>query len=82
MARQRIDEKTRKKIIDSHAKGIPMRKIAKQFKVSLSSVSRVVKEEKLKKGEVSGAREKFDKKKRVEILEKRISELEKKINEL
>lgn len=84
MARKKIDEAIRQKVSKAHASGIPMRKIASEYGVSLSSVSRIVKEEGAP-GAVQGAqpdREREEKKKRIEQIEKRIAELEEKILEL
>jgi cell division protein FtsB len=84
MARKKIDEAIRQKVTKAHASGLPMRKIAKEYGVSLSSVSRIVKEE----GAPSAAqesrldKEREERKKRIEQIEKRIAELEQKIGEL
>jgi predicted transcriptional regulator len=84
MARKKIDEAIRQKVTKAHASGLPMRKIAKEYGVSLSSVSRIVKEE----GAPSPAqesrldKEREERKKRIEQIEKRIAELEQKIGEL
>ena len=84
MARKRIDESIRKKVLSAHARGLPMRKIAKEHKVSLSSVSRIVKEQgspvavKAKEAKMSDA----ERRKKIAALEKKIAELEKKILEI
>jgi predicted transcriptional regulator len=84
MARKKIDEAIRQKVTNAHARGLPMRKIAKECGVSLSSVSRIVKEE----GAPSAPqglrldKEREERKKRIEQIEKRIAELEKKIDEI
>jgi len=81
MARKRINESIRKKVLAAHASGLPMRKIAKEQGVSLSSVSRIVKEQgprvakKAKATRMSDA----ERKKKIAELEKKIAELEKKI---
>jgi DNA-binding transcriptional MerR regulator len=81
MARKRIDESIREKVLAAHAGGLPMRKIAMEQGVSLSSVSRIVKEQggqgakKAKAKKMSGA----ERKKKIAELEKKIAELEKKI---
>jgi transposase len=81
MARRRIDESIRKKVLAAHVDGLAMRKIAKEQGVSLSSVSRIVKEqgekgaEKAKEKKMSDA----ERKKKIAELEKKIAELEKKI---
>lgn len=84
MARKKIDESIRKKVLDAHASGLPMRKIAKEQGVSLSSVSRIVKEQggrggkKAKGATMSDA----EKRKKIAELEKKIAELEKKISDI
>lgn len=84
MARKKIDESIRKKVLGAHARGLPMRKIAKEHKVSLSSVSRIVKEQgprvakKVKGTKMSDA----ERRKKIAELEKKIAELEKKILEI
>jgi transposase len=84
MARKKINESTMQKVIEAHASGLPMRKIAKEYGVSLSSVSRIVKEKGLEKAQ-KGRTKKMDeaeRKKRIAELEKKIAELEKKILEI
>jgi DNA-binding transcriptional MerR regulator len=84
MARKKIDESIRKKVLADHAAGLPMRKIAKDQGVSLSSVSRIVKEQ----GEPGGKKTKgapmsdAEKRKKIAELEKKIAELEKKIADI
>ena len=74
MARKRIDESIREKVLAAHAGGLPMRKIATEQGVSLSSVSRIVKDQggqvvkKARATKISDAERK-----------KKIAELEKKI---
>ncbi len=81
MARKRIDESIRKKVLAAYGRGLPMRKIAKEQGVSLSSVSRIVKEQgagvakKAKATKMSDA----ERRKKIAELEKKIAELEKKI---
>jgi DNA-binding transcriptional MerR regulator len=84
MARKKIDETIRQKVIEAHASGLPMRKIAKEHGVSLSSVSRIVKEEEAPKAQqgILVEKNKAERKKRIEELEKRIAELERKIFEI
>ena len=84
MARKKIDETIRQKVIKAQASGLPMRKIAKEYGVSLSSVSRIVKEEGVPKAqqEVIPEKDRTERKKRIQELEKRIAELEKKIFEI
>jgi transposase len=81
MAKKKIDETTKQKVIEAHATGLPMRKIAKEFGVSLSSVHRVVKEKGLEKGQkkIIKKKDETEKQKRIAELEKKIAELENKI---
>ena len=46
MAKNKINETTRQKVIKAHANGQSMRKIASEFSIGLSSVHRIVKEKK------------------------------------
>jgi len=80
MARKKIDEKIRQKVIEAHTRGLPMRKIAKEFGVGLSSVHRIVKEKGPEK--VHKKMTKAERLKRIGELEGRIAELEKKILDL
>jgi len=84
MARKKIDETIRQKVLKAEASGLSMRKIAKEYGVSLSSVSRIVKEEGAPKAqqEVIPEKDRAERKKRIQALEKRIAELEKKIFEI
>ena len=84
MARKKIDETIRQKVIKAGASGLSMRKIAKEYGVSLSSVSRIVKEEGVPKAQqgVIAEKDRAERKKRIQELEKRIAELEKKIFEI
>jgi transposase len=84
MARKKINESTRQKVIEAHASGLPMRKIAKEHGVSLSSVSRIVKEKGLEKAQKERTKkmDEAERKKRIAELEKKIAELEKKILEI
>jgi transposase len=84
MARKRINETTRQKVIKAHENGQSMRKIAKEFEVGLASVHRIVKEKGLQKGQQKGAKKEvnIERQKRIQDLEKRIAELEKKISNL
>ena len=84
MARKKIDEAIRQKVTKAHARGLPMRKIAREYGVSLSSVSRIAKEEgaPVAVQEPRLDKEREEKKKRIGQIEKRIAELEQKIHEL
>ena len=84
MPGKKIDEMTKQKVRDAHAKGISRKDIAEQFGISPRSVGRIVKEgsspNEMKKG--TGAVGTSDRQKRIEALEKRISRLEEKILDL
>ena len=81
MARRKIDETTRQKVIKAHKSGKSMRTIAKEFDVGLASVHRIVKDKELQKSPKKAAAKKVDteRQKRIQALEERIAELEKKI---
>jgi transposase len=84
MARRKIDETTKQEVINAHANGISRKKIAEQFGISLSSVSRIVKGKVKQNNNEKGMYEKgkTERQKRIEDLERRIAILEKKILEL
>jgi transposase len=84
MARRKINETTRQKVIKAHKSGQSMRTIAKEFGVGLASVHRIVKEQELQKGPKKAATKKVnaERQKRIQALEERIAELEKKIANL
>ena len=81
MARRKINEDIRQKVIKAHKSGKSMRTIAKEFGVGLASVHRIVKEKALQKGPKKSATKKVDaeRQKRIQVIEKRIAELEEKI---
>jgi len=82
MARKRIDESIREKVLASNAGGLPMRKIAKEQGISLSSVSRIVKEQGgqgAKKAKKAKKMSDAERRKKIADLEKKIADLEKKI---
>jgi transposase len=84
MAIKMINETIRQKVLEAHTNGLPMRKIAKECEVSLSSVHRIVKEKGTQKVQKKTTKKmsKTERLKRIEKLEKRIAELEKKILDL
>jgi DNA-binding transcriptional MerR regulator len=84
MARKKIDESIRQRVIEAHAKGLPMRKIANEHGVSLSSVSRIVKEMGPQQAKKPRAIKMSDeeRRRRIQELEKKIAALEKKIFEI
>jgi DNA invertase Pin-like site-specific DNA recombinase len=77
MARKKIDEEIRQKVIEAHASRRPMRRIAKEFGVGLSSVHRIVKEKGPEK--VQKKMSKAERLKKIADIERRIADLEKKI---
>ena len=84
MAIKKINETIRQKVIEAHTSGLPLRKIAKEYEVSLSSVHRIVKEKGTQKVQkkITKKMSKTERLRRIEKLEKRIAELEKKILDL
>ena len=84
MAKKQIDETIRKKVMEAHASGVPMRKVAKECGVSVSSVHRLVKEKGPQKVQekITKRMTKAERLKRIEELERKIAELEKKILDL
>ena len=81
MPGKKIDDITRQKIKEAHARGLSMRKIAREFGIGSSSVDRIVKEEGPQHVQ-SDETEKMGKTERqlkIEALERRIDKLEKKI---
>ncbi|HBF43814.1 MAG TPA: hypothetical protein DDW42_09370 [Desulfobacteraceae bacterium] len=79
MLRKKIDRSIREKVVEAHASGLPMRKIAMEFGVSLSSVSRIV-NEKGQRDKITN-KEKTERQKKILQLERKVAELEKKIFE-
>lgn len=84
MARKKIDETIKQRVIEAYSSGQPMRKIAKEFGVGLSSVHRIVKEEGTQEvpKEITEKKAKTERQKRIESLERKIAELESKILDL
>jgi polyhydroxyalkanoate synthesis regulator phasin len=84
MARKKIDPTIRKKVMEAHSRGLPMRKIAKEFGVGLSSVHRIVKEKGPEKVQekITKKMSKAERLKRIQEIERRIAELENKILDL
>jgi transposase len=80
MARKKIDEKIRQRVLEAHGSGLPMRKIATELGVGLSSVHRIVKERAPEK--VQKKMSKAERLKKIEEIERKIAELEKKILDL
>jgi len=82
MPGKQIDEKVKQNVIKAYANGVPRKKIAEQFGISLSSVGRIVKKKVPKHSHQKKMEPaKTERQKRIEDLERRIAELEKKILE-
>ena len=84
MARKRIDETTKQGVMEAHSNGVPRKKIAEKFSISLSSVSKIIKNEGPQHSQEKGIKTKgkTERQKRIEDIEIRIEQLEKKILEL
>jgi transposase len=86
MAGKKIDEKTKSMVRESHDNGVPKKRIAEQFSISVSSVARIIREgppgeshEESKKTGQQEARKAEVRRKKIEDIERRIAELEQKI---
>ncbi|MFC1862620.1 helix-turn-helix domain-containing protein [Thermodesulfobacteriota bacterium] len=79
--RTKIDEKIKQDVIKAYENGVPRKKIAERFGISLSSVGRIVKKKVPKHSHEKKTETdtKTERQKRIEDLERRIFELEKKI---
>ncbi len=81
MAGKRIDERTRQEVRESYKNGVPKKRIAERFSVSVTSVTRIIREQ--SSGETGAAEPRKRKgeevKKKIAGLERRIKELEEKI---
>jgi len=81
MAGKRIDEKTRQEVRNFYKNGIPKKRIAERFSISVTSVNRIIREK--SPGETGEAepRKTRDEEVRRKIadIERRIAELEEKI---
>jgi len=78
MARKKIDESVKQKVVEARARGLSLKKIADQYGISTTSVSRIIKD----KRPLETPKKKTDRQRRIEALEIRIAELEKKILDL
>ena len=76
-----IDEKIKQDVIKTYENGVPRKKIAERFGISLSSVGRIIKKKVPKHSHEKKTKTdtKTERQKRIEDLERRIIELEKKI---
>ena len=81
MPRKIIDEKTKQDVIQTYENGIPRKKIAEEFGISLSSVGRIVRNKATTQSHEKKTVPdiKTEKQKRIEDLERKIAEVEKKI---
>jgi len=84
MARKRINEKTRREVRVSYENGVPKRKIAEKFSISLTSVNRIIKEQSPAETAEAQPQKRKDEemKRKIAHIERRISELEEKILQL
>ncbi len=78
MAKKKINESVKQKVVEARASGLSLKKIADQYGISTTSVSRIIKD----KGPLETPEKKTDRQRRIEALEIRIAELEKKILDL
>ena len=84
MPGKKIDEETRRRVKEAYARGLSMRKIAKEVGIGSSSVDRIVKEGQPQNVQASESEKKpkTDRQKRIAGLERRIADLENKILKL
>jgi len=82
MGGKKIDETVKQGVISDHKNGVSRKKSAENFGISLSSVSRIIKENRLPPSkETIEPKGKTERQKKIEELERRIAQLEKKILE-
>ncbi len=81
MAGKRIDEKTRQKVRESYRKGVPKKRIAERFAISVTSVNRIIREQPSHETGEAEPRKTRDEevKRKIADIERRIAELEEKI---
>jgi DNA invertase Pin-like site-specific DNA recombinase len=79
--RKKIVEKIKQDVIKAHENGVPRKKIAERFGISLSSVGRIVKKKAPEHSHETETDTKTERQKGIEDLERRINELEIKILE-
>ena len=79
MQRKKISNTIRQKVIEAHAQGLSRREIADEFAISISSVSRILKEKSAKNAPegLIGNETKTERQKKIADLERRIAALEK-----
>jgi predicted transcriptional regulator len=83
MGGKKIDETVKQGVISDHKNRVSRKKIAEKFGISLSSVSKIVKEKhpQLSEKEVIQTKVKTRRQMKIEALERRITKLERKILE-
>ena len=83
MLRKKIAEKVKQDVIKAYENGVPRKKIAERFGISLSSVGRIVKKKVPKHSheKKTDPNSKTERQKRIEDFERRLDELERKILE-
>ena len=81
MAKKRIDQAVREKVIEAHGSGLSMRKISARYGMSLSSVSRIVNEQSEGRASRPAGRHgaNADRQRKIEELERRLEDLERRI---
>ncbi|MFC1838738.1 helix-turn-helix domain-containing protein [Thermodesulfobacteriota bacterium] len=82
MARKKIDDNIKKGIIGAHKEGLTQKKIAEKFGISTTSVSRIIKSHASGSHQPKGkkSKNKSERLRRIEAVEKRILQLEEKID--
>ncbi|OPX38309.1 MAG: hypothetical protein DRN37_08940 [Thermoplasmata archaeon] len=81
MAGKKIDEKTRREVRTSYKNGVPKKKIAERFSISVTSVTRIIKEQPPGEKGAAEPRKSRDEeiKMKIAAIERRIRDLEEKI---
>ncbi len=81
MAGKKIDEKTRREVRTSYKNGVPKKKIAERFSISVTSVTRIIKEQPPGEKGAAEPRKSRDEeiKRKIAAIERRIRDLEEKI---
>jgi hypothetical protein len=79
---KRIPDETREKVVEAHYSGLSNNKIAKKYRISATSVARILKEsapkKALQKSSLKGA-ESIELKRQISRIDRRIADLEDKI---
>jgi transposase len=82
MAGKKIDEETKIKVRESYGNGVPKKRIAEQFSISVSSVSRIIREGPPAKSPGESKKEGQQETRKTEIRKKKIADIERRIAEL